>query len=120
LVELLEKKFTTYFISDSGKIISEKLISHFDLNSRTEKISENYLPDKEKITIAVTSGASCPDSAVDDILKKLISFFVKSSASFEVNTNGVFFLRLIIRVWEIYQGEERTQKTLDGAPRPAL
>ena len=75
LVELLEKKFTTYFISDSGKIISEKLISHFDLNSRTEKISENYLPDKEKITIAVTSGASCPDSAVDDILKKLISFF---------------------------------------------
>ena len=75
LVELLEKKFTTYFISDSGKIISEKLISHFDLNSRMEKISENYLPDKEKITIAVTSGASCPDSAVDDILKKLISFF---------------------------------------------
>ena len=75
LVELLEEKFTTYFISGAEKIISEKLISHFDIQSRREKATENYLPHKAKITIAITSGASCPDSVVDDVLNKLLSFF---------------------------------------------
>lgn len=75
LVELLEEKFPTYFISEAGKIISDSRISHFDLLSRTEKITDNYLPVKRPVTIAVTSGASCPDSVVDEVLNKLISFF---------------------------------------------
>jgi 4-hydroxy-3-methylbut-2-enyl diphosphate reductase len=75
LVELLEEKFTTYFISGAEKIISEKLISHFDIQSRREKATEDYLPRKANLTIAITSGASCPDSVVDDVLNKLLSFF---------------------------------------------
>lgn len=75
LVELLEEKFTTYFISGSEKIISEKLISHFDFHGRKEKATENYIPRKTKLTIALTSGASCPDIVVDDVLNKLLSFF---------------------------------------------
>ncbi len=75
LVELLEEKFTTYFISGAEKILSEKLISHFDIQSRKEKATEDYLPRKTKLTIAITSGASCPDSVVDDVLNKLLSFF---------------------------------------------
>ncbi|MEK6552446.1 MAG: 4-hydroxy-3-methylbut-2-enyl diphosphate reductase, partial [Bacteroidota bacterium] len=75
LVELLEEKFTTYFISGAEKIISEKLISHFDIHTRKEKATEDYLPRKANLTIAITSGASCPDSVVDDVLNKLLSFF---------------------------------------------
>jgi 4-hydroxy-3-methylbut-2-enyl diphosphate reductase len=75
LVELLEEKFITYFISGSEKIISEKLISYFDIHTRKEKATENYLPHKAKLTIAITSGASCPDSVVDDVLNKLLSYF---------------------------------------------
>lgn len=75
LVELLEEKFITYFISGSEKIISDKLISNFDIKSRREKATEDYLPRKTKLTIAITSGASCPDSVVDDVLNKLLSFF---------------------------------------------
>jgi 4-hydroxy-3-methylbut-2-en-1-yl diphosphate reductase len=72
LVELLEKKFTTYFISGPDKIISGKLICHYDLRYREEKKTEGFLPDKEKISIAVTSGASCPDVVVDEVLNKLL------------------------------------------------
>jgi 4-hydroxy-3-methylbut-2-en-1-yl diphosphate reductase len=75
LVELLEEKFPTYFISDSDKIISEKLIKHFVFSLHEEQISENYLLQKEKVNIAVTSGASCPDAVVDDVLNKLLSFY---------------------------------------------
>lgn len=75
LVEILQNKFQTYFVSGADKIISEFLISHFDIQTRKERISENYFPVKKKITIAVTSGASCPDSVVDEVLNKLLSFF---------------------------------------------
>ena len=75
LAELLEQKFPTYFISDSGKIISEKKINHFNLHTKKEIITENYFPAKQQVTIAISSGASCPDSVVDEILNKILSFF---------------------------------------------
>lgn len=75
LVEQLEEKFPTYFISDAEKIISDKLISHFNLHTHTEQQIENYLPSKKPVVIAVTSGASCPDRLVDEVLNKLLSFY---------------------------------------------
>ena len=81
LVELLEEKFTTYFISGAEKIISKELISHFDIHSRKEIIAENYLSEKRSITIALTSGASCPDAVVDEVLNKLLSFYENAKSN---------------------------------------
>ena len=75
LVELFERKFNTYFISDPEKIISQTQISHFDIYSKEEKITDSYLPSGNKITIAIASGASCPDSIVDQVLQKILSFY---------------------------------------------
>ncbi|MEW6509075.1 MAG: 4-hydroxy-3-methylbut-2-enyl diphosphate reductase [Bacteroidota bacterium] len=75
LVELLTEKFPTYFISEADKIVSSRTINHFDLHVHTEKVTNNYLPEKKPVTIALTSGASCPDSLVDEVIKKLIGFF---------------------------------------------
>ncbi len=81
LVELLEGKFTTYFISGADKIISDILISHFDVSLRKEKITEYFLPQKAQITIALTSGASCPDAVVDEVLNKLLSFYENAKSN---------------------------------------
>lgn len=75
IVKLLEEKFPTYFISDETKITSPEVISHFDLHKQSEKTTKDYLPKKDKISIAVTSGASCPDATVDRVIKKLASFY---------------------------------------------
>jgi 4-hydroxy-3-methylbut-2-en-1-yl diphosphate reductase len=84
LVELLDQKFTTYFISSADKIHSQKIINHFDLKTKTERTTNDFIPQKDKIKIAVTSGASCPDAVVDDVLNKILSFFNNSKNIEEV------------------------------------
>ncbi|MDP2036244.1 MAG: 4-hydroxy-3-methylbut-2-enyl diphosphate reductase [Ignavibacteria bacterium] len=75
LVELLEDKFPTYFVSGADKIISKEVIAHFNLHTCKEIATKNFLPENEPVTIAITSGASCPDSIVDAVLNKLLSFY---------------------------------------------
>jgi 4-hydroxy-3-methylbut-2-enyl diphosphate reductase len=84
IVELCERKLKTYFISSAEKIISGKLISHFKLNEKAEILTEDYLPVKKTVDIILTSGASCPDAVVDDILQKLLTFFKETRSMEEV------------------------------------
>ena len=75
IVELCEEKLPTYFISSADKIISKELISHFNFHEQSELSTNNFLPDKNPVKIILTSGASCPDSIVDEVLQKIISFY---------------------------------------------
>jgi 4-hydroxy-3-methylbut-2-enyl diphosphate reductase len=75
LVELMETKYPTYFIYSEEKILSDNLISHFDIHTKQEKVTEGFIPAKERVDIAVTSGASCPDAVVDSVIKKMLSYF---------------------------------------------
>lgn len=75
LVELCEQKFKTYFISSAREILSEKEILHHNFHTQQTLKTESYLPSFRPVTICITSGASCPDAVVDDVLKKLVSFF---------------------------------------------
>lgn len=75
IVELCEEKLPTYFISSEEKILSEKLISHFDIKKHQEVVTENYLPSKEVVDIILTSGASCPDAVVEAVLRKIHLYF---------------------------------------------
>ncbi|MEO8400018.1 MAG: 4-hydroxy-3-methylbut-2-enyl diphosphate reductase, partial [Ignavibacteriaceae bacterium] len=84
IVELCEEKLPTYFISSADKIFSEKLISHFDINLKEEKVTENFIPNKNSVDIILTSGASCPDAVVDQVLQKILSFFPEVKSVEEV------------------------------------
>jgi 4-hydroxy-3-methylbut-2-en-1-yl diphosphate reductase len=74
LVELLERKFKTFFISGPEEIISDLEIHHFDYHHQQHITTFNFLPEKENLKIIVTSGASCPDSLLDEVMKKLLSY----------------------------------------------
>ncbi len=84
IVELCEKERPTYFISSAKEIISKDEINFFDISKheRTHKI--DYLPKKLPVDILLTSGASCPDSVIDEVLQKIISFYPEAKEISEV------------------------------------
>ena len=75
LVELCEKVLPTYFVKSEEEILSEETIRHFNYNDKTTSETDGYLPNKEKLKVIITSGASCPDAVVDRVLQKLLSYF---------------------------------------------
>ena len=75
LVELCEAQLPTYFINDAEKIISSEKIFHCNWKTKEEYITENFIPQKEPVSVLLTSGASCPDALVERVIEKLKSFF---------------------------------------------
>jgi 4-hydroxy-3-methylbut-2-enyl diphosphate reductase len=76
LVELCEKQMPAYHIKDSNEIISAEKIRHFSYQSHQVIETEGWLPkNKAAVEILLTAGASCPDSLVDLVLKKLAQLY---------------------------------------------
>lgn len=79
LVELLEEKFPTYFISSENEMKEDGSIEHFNFHEGTIGKTANFLPNTNRpLKIALTSGASCPDAVVDRVLQKVLSRFTGS------------------------------------------
>ncbi|MCW3463554.1 4-hydroxy-3-methylbut-2-enyl diphosphate reductase [Chitinophaga nivalis] len=75
LVELCEEKLPTYFISAAEHMVSAHAINHWDFHHKKELHSAHFLPEKEQVTILLTSGASCPDALVEGVIRRLLSFY---------------------------------------------
>jgi len=84
LVELLEQKFPTYFIANDKEIKNKNLIQYFDIHKKEIQEKLNFLPEKSPAKIILTSGASCPDSMVDSVLHKLLSYYEDAKEISEV------------------------------------
>lgn len=75
LVEILEHKFPTYHVRDNGELSKGKIL-HFNQWDKAMKETENWLlSDYKPLKIALTSGASCPDILVDEVLLQVLEYF---------------------------------------------
>lgn len=72
LVELCEEKLETFHIS-SAKEMGKNEINHFKFREKKKVKTSNYLPKETKILL--TSGASCPDAMVEEVINKLLDFY---------------------------------------------
>ena len=71
LVELLERKFPTYYIKDATEINGAS-VQHFDYHHKEMQHTTDFIPSKEQVRIVLTSGASCPDSIVENVMYQLL------------------------------------------------
>lgn len=84
IVELCEEKLPTYFISSANEIENQHTIHHFNYNAKQLETTNNFIPEKQAVRIILTSGASCPDTLVDAVLDKLLSYFNNTKTKEEV------------------------------------
>ena len=70
LVELSSQTTKTFFINSSDKIKLNNSICHFDIKTKKEITTYDFMPEN-KCKIILTSGASCPDIILENILLKL-------------------------------------------------
>jgi len=84
IVELCEEKLPTYFISSASELVSKDLINHFKYVTQEHVRTTNFLPEKTPVNIILTSGASCPDSVVDDVLQRILSYYPSAKSIDEV------------------------------------
>jgi len=55
--------------------VSARRIRHFALGTHSMVETDDWLPDRRPVEIALTCGASCPDAIVDGVLFRILSFF---------------------------------------------
>jgi 4-hydroxy-3-methylbut-2-enyl diphosphate reductase len=70
LAEMGEAKLPTYFIKNAAKMVSDKVIFHYDQHKHQEVETPNWLP-SGKVTVGVTAGASCPNNLIEDTIRRL-------------------------------------------------
>ena len=76
LVELCEEAMPTWFVRSADEFAADGSLGHFDLSASERRTSQDWWPasaeEGDVVTVLLTSGASCPDSAVDRVLQKVL------------------------------------------------
>ena len=80
LVELCENKLPTYFIDGPEKLMDANSILNTNWRNKEQSIINNYLPTQQPTTILMTSGASCPDTVVEAVIRKIADYYQVSDA----------------------------------------
>ena len=80
LVELCENKLPTYFIDGPEKLIDANSLINTNWRNKEQTIINNYLPTQQPTTILMTSGASCPDTVVEAVIRQIADYYDVSDA----------------------------------------
>ena len=83
LVELLEQRCPTYFIKDETEIRDSETIRSFNIHTQEIETIQNWMKGER---IGITSGASCPDSIIDQVISKILTLKGSNQSIDEVIT----------------------------------
>jgi 4-hydroxy-3-methylbut-2-en-1-yl diphosphate reductase len=70
LAEMGEARLPTFFIKNAAKMVSDKLILHYNQHQHEEIETHQWLP-PGKVTVGITAGASCPNNLIEDAIRRL-------------------------------------------------
>ena len=86
LVELLEKKFNTFFIQSKNNIENFNSIESFNIHKKQIESHDTFLKESsDPFKIIITSGASCPDAIVDGVIQKILNLYqIELNDNFEI------------------------------------
>ncbi len=72
LAEMGESRLPTYFIKNAAKLVSDRLIVHYNQHLHQEVESKDWFP-AGRIKVGVTAGASCPNNLIEDVIRRLFA-----------------------------------------------
>jgi 4-hydroxy-3-methylbut-2-enyl diphosphate reductase len=70
LAEMGEALLPTYFIKNAAKMVSDKVIVHYNVQQQREVETQDWLPARDLI-VGITAGASCPNNLIEDAIRRL-------------------------------------------------
>jgi 4-hydroxy-3-methylbut-2-enyl diphosphate reductase len=73
LAEIGEKTLPTWFIRNSGCMVSAHEIRHFDIHRKEEVTGVDWLPSKNPLSVGITAGASCPNNLIEETINRVLA-----------------------------------------------
>jgi 4-hydroxy-3-methylbut-2-enyl diphosphate reductase len=71
LLEICSAAMPSYLIADCSEIIDGTQLRHYDPTTRQTLVASEWLPTERPLRVVVTSGASCPDVLVNQVVERL-------------------------------------------------
>ena len=62
----------SFLITNSDELLSAERIRHFDIEQRKVVESDRWLPSRKAVRMIVTSGASCPDILMNQVVERIV------------------------------------------------
>ncbi len=75
LVRICADMMPSYLVENQEYIISAKEIRHFDIERQAWVLTRDWLPHRLPGRIAVTSGASCPDVLMNQVITRIVGCY---------------------------------------------
>jgi 4-hydroxy-3-methylbut-2-enyl diphosphate reductase len=71
LARILEATMPSYHIQSSADVLSDTELKRVDFYSRSQVVVSPWLPTKRPVTVAVSAGASTPDSLIESVIERI-------------------------------------------------
>ena len=94
LVEICAEVMPSYLVESRAELMSPKQIRHFDIHAKQRVITDDWLPQEPPVRLVVTSGASCPDVLVNQVIETIAGFYGYGAEDIEAGLEQLSLLKV--------------------------